>query len=133
MSMPWSKVHVWIGTNYDEDYDSYFELDYDCDDIDDPNYEVCQFCKDINEKWYDEDRIGVYQNSELVDARMLLEDLSVDGGILAEIENICHKKNIRKANAMFFYINSDIVVSDKNKLYNKLIYLGVFDTNLASD
>ena len=33
---------------------------------------------------------------------------------------------------MFFYIDSDIAVSDKNKLYNKLIYLGVFDTNLAN-
>jgi len=132
MNILWSKVHVWIGTNDDEDYDSYFELDDDNDlDIDDPNYKVCQFCKDINEKWYDEDWIGVYQNSELVDVRILLEEFSVDDGILSEIENICHKKNIVKANAMFFYMNSDIVISDKDKLYNKLIYLGMFDTNLA--
>ena len=100
-----SKVHVWVGVNYDEDYDSYFELDYsDPDmDIDDPNYKVCQFCKDIGERWYDEDWIGVYRNPELMDVRLLLEELSVDEDTLTEIENICREKNIEKANALFFY------------------------------
>ena len=71
--MDMSKVHVWIGINYDEDFDRYFELDnrnHDMD-IDDPEYSVCQFCKDINERWYDEDLIGVYipdEKRQVVDA-----------------------------------------------------------------
>jgi len=130
-----TKVHVWIGVNYDENFDSYFELDYSEleMDIDDPQYQVCPFCKDINELWYDEDLIGVYvsgESRELVDVAILLDDLSVSEQTLFEIKNICSKKGIERANSMFYYMDPELVIHDTKKLYNKLTYLGCFDTDL---
>ncbi|MGE8036674.1 immunity 22 family protein [Lysinibacillus sp. NPDC093692] len=129
-----SKVHVWVGINNadDETFEKYFELDYDDPDmdIDDPLYKVCQFCLDINEKWYDEDCIGVYKEDCMLDVRIALEELSVSEETLLEIQDICIKKGLEKVNAMFYYMDSKIDVIDKNKLYNELTYIGEFDTNL---
>lgn len=132
--MDMSKVHVWVGINNsdDETFESYFELDYDDPDmdIDDPLYKVCQFCLDINEKWYDEDCIGVYKEDSMVNVRVLLEELSVSQDTMEEIQNICIKKGLEDVNAMFYYMDPEIEVTDKNKLYNELHYIGKFDTNL---
>lgn len=132
--MDMSKVHVWVGINNvdDETFEKYFELDYDDPDmdIDDPLYKVCRFCLDINEKWYDEDCIGVYKEDNIVDVRVLLEELSVSQETLIEIQNICEKKGLENVNSMFFYIDSEIVVADLNKLYNELTYIGKFNTSL---
>ncbi|KOS60269.1 immunity 22 family protein [Lysinibacillus agricola] len=129
-----SKVHVWVGINNadDETFEKYFELDYDDPDmdIDDPLYKVCQFCLDINEKWYDEDCIGVYKEDSTLDVRIALEELSVSQETLLEIQDICIKKGLEEVNAMFYYMDSEIDVVDKNKLYNGLSYIGEFDTNL---
>jgi len=63
-----SKVHVWIGISTVDNgtFNEYFKIDYsDPDrDIDDTNYRICEFCKDINEKVYDEDWIGIYWHDE---------------------------------------------------------------------
>ncbi|MGE7954845.1 immunity 22 family protein [Lysinibacillus xylanilyticus] len=125
-----SKVHVWVGINNDEDFFSYFELDYSNPDIDidDPNYKVCQFCKDINEKWYDEDFIGVYVEDELKDVTLYLEELCVSKETLLEIQKICVEKKLEKVNAMFYYMDPDIVINDTEKLYNKLTYIGKFNS-----
>ncbi|MDM5247626.1 MULTISPECIES: immunity 22 family protein [unclassified Lysinibacillus] len=132
--MNMSKVHVWVGVNNvdDETFEKYFELDYDdLDmDIDDPLYKVCQFCLDINEKWYDEDCIGVYKEDNTVDVRVLLEELLVSKETLLEIQDICKKRGLENSNAMFYYMDSEINVADLNKLYNGLTYIGKFCTNL---
>lgn len=132
--MDMSKVHVWVGINNsdDEAFESYFELDYDNPDmdIDDSIYKVCQFCLDINEKWYDEDFIGVYKEDSMVNVRVLLEELSVSQDTMEVIQNICIKKGLENVNAMFYYMDPEIEVTDKNKLYNELHYIGKFDTNL---
>ena len=132
--MDMSKVHVWVGINNgsDETFENYFELDYDDPDmdIDDPLYKVCQFCLDINEKWYDEDCIGVYKEDSMVNVKVLLEELSVSQETMVEIQDICINKGLENVNAMFYYMDPDIEVTDKNKLYNELHYIGKFDTNL---
>lgn len=128
-----SKVHVWIGINNadDETYEKYFELDYDDPDmdIDDPLYKVCQFCLDINERWYDEDCIGVYKEDSIVDIRLALEELSVSKETLLEIQGICIQKGLDKVNTMFYYFDSELEITDVNKLYNGLHYIGIFDTD----
>ncbi|MEK4424996.1 immunity 22 family protein [Solibacillus sp. FSL K6-1523] len=132
--MDMSKVHVWIGINNvdDETFEKYFELDYDDPDmdIDDPLYKVCQFCLDINDKWYDEDFIGVYKEDCMVDVRVLLEELSVSQETMLEIQDLCIKRGLKNVNAMFYYMDPEIEVADKNKLYNELNYIGKFHTNL---
>jgi len=128
-----SKVHVWIGNNFDEDYDGYFELDYSSDkDIDDSEYKVCGFCKDVGEKWYDEDWIGVIQDpAKPVEIDLLLKELSISDEVSENIKRVCIEKGFEQANAMFFYYDGNLVVKNKEKLYNKLAYIGMFDCDLA--
>ncbi|AVK96334.1 hypothetical protein FCT18_07830 [Lysinibacillus sphaericus] len=57
-------------------------------------------------------------------------ELSVSEETLFEIQDICIKKGIKKVNAMFYYMDPEVEVTEKNKLYNELHYIGKFDTNL---
>ncbi|WP_370079799.1 immunity 22 family protein [Lysinibacillus sp. RC46] len=129
-----SKVHIWVGINHDESnvFEKYFELDYsDPDiDIDDSEYNVCQFCKDIGERWYDEDLIGVFRTEELRNIKEFLGELSVSSEIGIEIQDTSKEKGFESINSMFYYMDPELVISDETKLYNKLTYIGVFDTDL---
>nr|WP_306309658.1 immunity 22 family protein [Xenorhabdus yunnanensis] len=45
-----NRVHLWIGSNFssEDEYMEYFQLDYSVEgDFENPNYKICQFCKDI--------------------------------------------------------------------------------------
>jgi hypothetical protein len=131
--MDMSKVHVWIGINNsdDETFEKYFELDYNVDvEMDDPEYMVCQFCVDIKTEWYDEDMIGVYKIDHLINVEEALEEIPVSKDTLLEINTICVRKGIKKINAMFFYTDTDIKITDTDKLFNGLVYLGEFEMNI---
>ncbi|MCL1989459.1 MAG: immunity 22 family protein [Defluviitaleaceae bacterium] len=126
-----TKVHVWIGDNFDENYHDYFELDYDVQvDIDSPDYKVCGFCEDIDEKWYDEDWLGAFQHSKSVKLDKLLEELAVTKDVLNDIKHVCKEKKINKASATFWYYDGSIIVKNREKKFNNLHYIGVFDTEL---
>ena len=127
-------VYIWIGTTNknEEEYYKYFEIDYK-EDIDSQSYKPCQFCKDIGEKWYDEDFIFLPEPLEKeVSIEKLLED-----SIVLDIGNVikeCHRLGIKKANAMFGYATPD-GYSDKSCLhistpyknsYNDLKFIGKF-------
>lgn len=127
-----SKIHVWIGSNFDENYEEYFELDYNVDiDIDAPEYKVCGFCQDIGLKWYDHDWITILQHDEFTDIDILLKELAVSKDVLMTIKNACANKEIIKANALFAYCDADILIQNKDKFYNKLSYIGVFESELG--
>ena len=124
----YKKVHIWVGNNFDEGYHSYFELDYNLDiDIESLEYKICGFCKDVGKKWYDEDWLGAFQHPKPVSLDILLEEVSVSSDVLDNIKRICKEKGFIQANAMFWYYDGNLVVSDKEKLYNNLVYIGVFD------
>ncbi|WP_223556335.1 immunity 22 family protein [Lysinibacillus sphaericus] len=125
-----SKVHIWVGNNFEKDYEEYFELDYREDvEIGDLDYEICVFCKDIGKVFYDEDWIGYTQHSQEIDLDILInqDELSVTEETITKIREICIKKGVEKANAVFWYYDGDIMIKDKEKLYNKLPYIGMFD------
>lgn len=125
-----SKVHIWVGNNFEKDYEEYFELDYREDvEIGDLDYKICVFCKDIGEVFYDEDWIGYTQHSQEIDLDILInqDELSVTEETITKIREICIKKGVEKANAVFWYYDGDIMIKDKEKLYNKLTYIGIFD------
>lgn len=131
--MDMSKVHVWIGINNsdDETFEKYFELDYNADvEMDDPEYMVCQFCADIKTEWYDEDMIGVYKIDHLINVEEALEEIPVSKDTLIEINTICVRKGIKNINAMFFYTDADLKITDTDKLFNGLVYLGEFEMNI---
>ena len=129
-------TYLWIGITdkSEEDYNKYFEIDYSIEDIDDPDYKPCQFCKDIGEKWYDEDFI--IMNSPL-EKEIDIEDFikteysGVDKQEYEKILNKCMKLNILKANALISYSVSDdkndlLDIPNKNIYFNGLKYIGCF-------
>jgi hypothetical protein len=127
-------VYVWIGTTdkNEEEYYKYFELNCEYE-LDDPNYQVCGFCKDIGEKWYDEDfAFFPPPLEEEVSITELLED-----SIVFDKENVvkkCNELGIKKANAMFGYATPDDftekgclhVTAPYKENYNGLRYIGKF-------
>jgi len=127
-------VYVWIGTtDKDEaDYYKYFELDYSYE-YGDKRTIICGFCKDIGEKWYDED-FAFFPSplAQAVSIEKLLED-----SIILDKENVierCNALGIKKANTIFGYATPDsytdegcLHISQPYKdSYNGLKFIGKF-------
>lgn len=128
----YEKVHLWIGTTHkpEDEYLAYFELDYRPEvDLDSPDYKVCQFCKDIGELSYDQDFIGIIHRR---DTEVGLDEILVEAAVaeaeLSKVKEICAAEGIKKANAIFWYADSNLVIPKPYKEdYNGLKYIGVFD------
>lgn len=132
MSDNHEKVHLWVGTNFkpEDEYLKYFELDYSVDgDFDDPSYKLCKFCQDIGTKWYDEDFIGIIpRKGHEVDLDEILEEAAVDVSEKANVVSLCLKLGVSKANSIFWYADSELVLKKPIKdNYNGLKYIGLFD------
>lgn len=127
-----SDQYLWIGTNFMpiEKYNKYFELDYSTEDLDDPDYKVCDFCKDIGDNWYDEDFIGYPEPlKKEVDIGKLIDKLISPGlDCRQAIIDKCHSLGITKANALFWYEASELTLKKPYKEnYNGLKYIGIFN------
>jgi hypothetical protein len=128
------KVHVWIGTTHqsEEEYYKYFELDYSVECIDDPEYIVCPFCKDIGEKWYDEDFLLAAKPMEQeVPLNKLINEVLIEQSEVNKIIDKCNKIGITKANAIFTYAickYNELTISEESikESYNGLKYIGLF-------
>ncbi|XTZ38661.1 immunity 22 family protein [Salmonella enterica] len=132
MSDQHDKVHLWLGTNFqpESEYKKYFELDYSVEgDFDDPAYKLCQFCRDIGTKWYDEDFIGIIPRKDSeIDLDTILDDAAVDESEKKTIIEECKKKGLNRANAIFWYADSQLKLSEPIKdSYNGLKYIGLFE------
>ncbi|PIT40773.1 hypothetical protein BHC54_02320 [Snodgrassella alvi] len=113
-----------------EKYNKYFELDYSTEDLDDPDYKVCDFCKDISDNWYDEDFIAYPEPlKKEVDIGKLIDKLiSPELDCRQKIINRCHSLGITKANALFWYKASELTLKKPYKEnYNGLKYIGIFN------
>ncbi len=126
------KVHLWIGTTHQPEakYQRYFEIDYSTEgDLDDPNYKICGFCRDIGEVWYDEDFIGIIPRSETeVSIDEILTEAAIDVADYDDIKSICNALGIEKANAIFWYADASLTISEPYKEnYNGLKYIGLFN------
>jgi len=128
----YEKIHVWVGSNFESeaDYLKYFELDYSVD-IDNPAYKVCGFCKDVGIRWYDEDFIGIIpRKSQEVNLDEIVKESSVDPSELERLKAGCVSNGINKANAIFWYSDGGVIVSEPLKSnYNGLKYIGLFEGN----
>lgn len=122
-------IHVWIGFSLKklEEFEQYFAIN----SIDrDAGTGASQFDKDININWYDDDLIGVYFNEHSNDLEATLDELPVASETVErQIRSRCAELNIIKANALFYYTDSSIVIPYTDKKYNGLTYLGAFDNS----
>jgi hypothetical protein len=120
-----TKIHVWIGmsTKNREEFSQYFAINQ----IDrDAGIGASQFDKDVNIKWYDDDLIGVYY-SETDDLEQALDELPTSPDAIDQIQSRCAELKIDKANAMFYYEDAELEITEPTKKYNELTYIGVFD------
>ena len=127
-------VYVWIGTTCkrEEDYYNYFTIDCTYE-IDDPNYKPCGFCKDVGERWYDEDFIFCTPplKKEVEIAELLNDSIILNK---EDVVKKCKEIGIIKANTIFAYATPDdyseegcLHISKPYKeSYNDLKYIGKF-------
>ncbi|PIT13112.1 hypothetical protein BGI33_12455 [Snodgrassella alvi] len=126
-----SDQYLWIGTNFKpaEEYNKYFELVYDPEELDIPDDKICGFCKDVGNDWYDEDFIGYPKPlKKEIDVGELIDKLiSPELDCRQDIIEKCHQLGITKANALVWYKASEVALKKPYKEdYNGLKYIGVF-------
>lgn len=131
------KIHVWTGTTdkAEEEYLQYFELDYSTEgDFEDPEYKICQFCKDIDKVWYNEDFIGIIPLFEMqTSIEELLKHIPLAAQDVGEVIVKCRECGINSGNAMFYFIDFEsegVVPEPHKKNYNGLRYIGEFNSSL---
>jgi hypothetical protein len=117
-----SKIHIWIGESGKSkaEFSEYY-IDINL------GIKESQFCKDLNINWYDDDLIGVYKSDSNNDLQITIKELPISPEKIQEVYELCIRKEIQQANALFYYADSNLLVNDKNKKYNDLTYIGCFD------
>jgi glycosylphosphatidylinositol transamidase (GPIT) subunit GPI8 len=128
-------IYLWVGINNKsvDDYFQYFNLDYIEENIYSERYKVCDFCKDIGEKYYDEDFILTPKPlSENVPVEVLIKDFfSIER---EKIIKTLSDMGIHEANAFFGYATPDArkessclhIEKPYKEYYNGLVFVGKF-------
>lgn len=121
-----TKIHVWIGmtTKSREEFSEYFVINPADRDA---GIGASQFDKDIHIQWYDDDLIGVYYSEETDSLEQALDELPVSPDTVEQVRGKCAEMKIDKANALFYYEDAELEITDSNKKYNQLTYVGVFE------
>ncbi|WP_082569007.1 immunity 22 family protein [Rhizobacter sp. Root1221] len=132
---PFSSTHVWIGTTTQslEEFNRYFSHADDYWDQEDrdalsPSATGCGFCVDLDSQYlYDGDLIYYQYFPNAVSVQKLVNELPLNTQAAEEnILGACEKRGIVSANAVMSYADPEQLVRDPDKLYNGLIYLGLF-------
>ncbi|HBV83668.1 MAG TPA: hypothetical protein DEB74_12955 [Lachnospiraceae bacterium] len=117
------KVHIWIGTfsGSEKEYEDYFNLQ------DSP----CRFCIDINTDEFDEDFIGIIPLfSEEQDIGILLQQVPIDMGDIKSALIKCKAMELVKGNAVFYVTDVSLTIPNKEKSFNGLKYIGMYNSSL---
>lgn len=122
--------HIWIGTTLKsaEEFNEYFKLDNSVP-LDHPEYQVCNFCKAIGVKQYDEDFIGVVLKSSICSIEQMVSEVLDDPVSLQKAIQYCKEHHIDSANAAFWYCEDEPgeLAIDKEALFNDCFYIGQYD------
>lgn len=129
-----NKIHIWIGevTYSEEDYWSYFD-DSQSSILDEKGFErkkeniICSpFSIDVGLEYdYDPDFIGFYFNEKSQNLEEVLQQQPAIDSI-DQIKRDCFQKGIKKANAMFYYTDENLKISNQEKLFNGMKYIGCY-------
>ncbi|BDR55767.1 immunity 22 family protein [Xylocopilactobacillus apis] len=113
-----TEQHVWLGSNFNKEYDEYFELDR-------PN----NFCHDLGISWYDEDFIGYPKplKKEVTVSKLVNKLLGPGMPCEQEIVESCHRLGIDNGNTLFWYDANQLGFNPPERdNYNGLKYIGKF-------
>lgn len=117
------KVHIWIGTfsGSEKEYEDYFNLQ------DSP----CRFCIDINTDEFDEDFIGIIPLfNEEQDISILLQQVPIDMDDIKNALTKCKAMELVKGNAVFYLTDVSLTIPNKEKSFNGLKYIGMYNSSL---
>ena len=132
---PFSSVHVWIGltAQTEDEFCTYFSYSEEYwDHIEDDNLTPaatgCPFCIDLNKEYlYDEDLLFYAYHPSAIEVEQLVQELPLSTQEAEQnILQACLERNISHANAVFYYADPEEKIDDNNRLYNGLVYLGLF-------
>jgi len=120
--------HVWLGASNipESQFEDYFKLDYETDDINDPSYKVCPFCIETGMRWYDEDLLVRIFFDQPLPIEQVLQELPSDK-IRSAVFEQCKQLNISEANILYYYSDVDINSDNFSKSSLGVQYLGCFD------
>jgi Immunity protein 22 len=131
-----SKLHLWVGKTEksQKDFDQYFDqteaflFDASGREKSQDQIVLSQFSKDIGKQAsFDEDFLSIYFGGENLDLNETLAELE-DSEDFELIQKTCIEKSVIEANAMFFYSDAELDVTDHHRKYNGLTYIGQFDS-----
>ncbi|WP_149274988.1 immunity 22 family protein [Pareuzebyella sediminis] len=123
------KVFIWLGETdkSQQQLEDYFRLDYSVEgNFDDPTYKICGFCKDIGEKWYNEDFVGYLKFKNSLSIQEILKHIPVALHESKKIMSICREMGIVKVNCSYWY-SGEIKIPSRHKSYNGINFIGEFD------
>lgn len=131
-------IHIWIGkvAYSEQEYWAYFD-DSQSSVLDENGYarnknEIINspFSIDVGLEYdYNPDFIGFYFDKKPQKLEVVLQQQPAIE-MIPQIIKDCHKKNILKANAMFYYSDDNLTI-DKNKLFNGMQYIGKYDWHIT--
>ena len=130
--LPFSALHFWIGSTEltEEQFGAYFDIPVEYwhyDELSATDVGI-GFCVDLDEEYaYDEDLLLVVWLAEPVPVAQLVAHSTLESDASAQaIVAACAQHGFHTANAMFVYADPTQVISDMEKRYNGLPYIGLF-------
>lgn len=94
-----------------------------------PSAPGCGFCIDLGSQYlYDEDLMYYQYLPHAISVTAWVDELPLNTDAARDsILSACAQRGIVSANAAMSYADPEQVVRDPNKLYNGLVYLGLFE------
>jgi adenylate cyclase class IV len=118
------KIHIWIGASSksEDEFCAYF----------DEALGVSEFSKDIRiDGEYDEVFIGIlYFGKKIRIEEALKKEIPISINDISKAIEVCNHLNIKDANAAFYLTDASVAISELNKRYNELNYIGIFHSSL---
>ena len=131
-----SQLHLWVGKTLksQQDFDKYFDqtnafmFDLDGREKSEEEIILSQFSIEIEKQAsFDEDFLSIYYGGVNYNLDEALVEVQ-DSDDFEKMKKACEEKGVIEANAMFFYTDSELNISNDKKKYNDLTYIGKFNS-----